>query len=478
MENYLTIREIIEGNYFKDITLIGGESGLDNKAKNMVVLETPDGMNWLRGNEIVLTAGYAFIDHLENKKELIEVAQKRKVAAIGIKLGRYFGEIDNELIEKANENSIPIFVMKREAVYSEIVSNFYEGLFNKQNKNILQINTSYNKLLNLQTEDAGIEDIVKEVSKLTNLDVEFYRFYEIKEDSQGKIIPINFDDNTIGYLIINSCEELTEFQKNCVNYARSLIKNIIMLEQNLLLSRSVSHRMIAEIILSKQEIEERFLYNVKSYLNWDGKEYYGIFFKWLNKQKISNAKIRRIVEFSLDIKFLFSLAEENMIIFVPIKENELQNLLEKIKRGLPNKGKSIKIGISSKKSDLKELSKAYKEAKKICDISPKDISYLEKFPKEKVLLNFLENEENKEFFKNILDKLDEYDDKYNSQLVMTLREYLNNNLKHKDTAEKLHIHVETLRYRLNKIKDITGYDLNNSNDLMYLSMAMSIYEYI
>lgn len=44
--------------------------------KDIIVLETPEGMSWLHGNEIVLTAGYAFHDKKQYKESLIEDAKK------------------------------------------------------------------------------------------------------------------------------------------------------------------------------------------------------------------------------------------------------------------------------------------------------------------------------------------------------------------------------------------------------------------
>ncbi len=44
----------------------------------------------------------------------------------------------------------------------------------------------------------------------------------------------------------------------------------------------------------------------------------------------------------------------------------------------------------------------------------------------------------------------------------------------KDTAKELHIHVETLRYRLNKIEELTGYCFENSKDLMLLILSKEI----
>ena len=72
MKDYLTIRELLEMNFFKGSTLLAGSKGLVNKANNFVILETPEGMDWLKGNEIVITAGHAYINREELKRDLIK----------------------------------------------------------------------------------------------------------------------------------------------------------------------------------------------------------------------------------------------------------------------------------------------------------------------------------------------------------------------------------------------------------------------
>jgi len=47
------------------------------------------------------------------------------------------------------------------------------------------------------------------------------------------------------------------------------------------------------------------------------------------------------------------------------------------------------------------------------------------------------------------------------ELMNTAIEFLRNNLNVTDTANRLHVHRNTLIYRLGKIKSITGYDIKN-----------------
>ncbi len=62
----------------------------------------------------------------------------------------------------------------------------------------------------------------------------------------------------------------------------------------------------------------------------------------------------------------------------------------------------------------------------------------------------------------------------NASLRKTLKVYFSQNADFGLTASQLHIHRNTLRYRLDKINDILGLDLRNLNDLMRLYLAFKL----
>jgi carbohydrate diacid regulator len=66
--------------------------------------------------------------------------------------------------------------------------------------------------------------------------------------------------------------------------------------------------------------------------------------------------------------------------------------------------------------------------------------------------------------------LGENDDK--GVLRHTLRHYFYRNCDQTQTASELHIHVNTLRYRLQRIETITGFKINQLNDTLQLYIGM------
>ena len=57
-------------------------------------------------------------------------------------------------------------------------------------------------------------------------------------------------------------------------------------------------------------------------------------------------------------------------------------------------------------------------------------------------------------------------------LIKTLRAFFNHNCDSAQTCNSLHIHRNTLRYRLDKIQQETSLNINKINDRTYLYLAI------
>ncbi|MCQ6561040.1 PucR family transcriptional regulator [Paenibacillus mendelii] len=72
--------------------------------------------------------------------------------------------------------------------------------------------------------------------------------------------------------------------------------------------------------------------------------------------------------------------------------------------------------------------------------------------------------------------LREHDQEHKSDFIRTISVYLSCNCNPKQSASMLHIHVNTLNYRLNRISEITGHHLKDMNYLLSLYLDLLIEE--
>lgn len=80
----------------------------------------------------------------------------------------------------------------------------------------------------------------------------------------------------------------------------------------------------------------------------------------------------------------------------------------------------------------------------------------------------------RKFADSVLAPLRDSSDDRNAVSVKTLRSYIENNHHSGQTASALHIHPNTLAYRLKRIETLTGMSLRKSEDLLAMSFALAI----
>ena len=75
-----------------------------------------------------------------------------------------------------------------------------------------------------------------------------------------------------------------------------------------------------------------------------------------------------------------------------------------------------------------------------------------------------------------LKKLYLYDDEHKGELITTLQMYLKNKQSIRKTADAMFVHYRTISYRLEKIKQISGINFDNANEVLAVSNGLIIYK--
>jgi sugar diacid utilization regulator len=78
------------------------------------------------------------------------------------------------------------------------------------------------------------------------------------------------------------------------------------------------------------------------------------------------------------------------------------------------------------------------------------------------------------FVKQVLGDLIAYDDRHQADLVPTLAAFLKNNASPQATARELALHVNTVSYRLQRIRAVSGLNLDQAEDRLLAQVALKI----
>jgi DNA-binding PucR family transcriptional regulator len=92
-----------------------------------------------------------------------------------------------------------------------------------------------------------------------------------------------------------------------------------------------------------------------------------------------------------------------------------------------------------------------------------------------LLLPFVPDDVRRAFTARLLDPLRAYDHRHRAELVPTLEAFLDSDGSWTRCAARLHLHVNTLRYRVRRIEELTGRDLGRLEDKLdfFLALRMS-----
>ncbi len=183
--------------------------------------------------------------------------------------------------------------------------------------------------------------------------------------------------------------------------------------------------------------------------------------------------------------YVVSIGESDIVLIKEVKYNCDEKELEKIAHEIADTISAefflrVTVGIGTVAESLKDLSASFREAQvaievgKVFDTKKNIISYdnlgigrlIYQLPTT-LCEKFLQEV----FKKGSLESLDR-------ETLMTIQAFFDNNLNVSETARKLFVHRNTLVYRLEKIKKITGLDLREFDHAITFKVALMVKKYL
>ena len=183
--------------------------------------------------------------------------------------------------------------------------------------------------------------------------------------------------------------------------------------------------------------------------------------------------------------FVLSMNESDIVIVKTLSSSNYQDEAFKTARGVEaalreELGITCVIGISTVARHLRELADRYKESQVAIDVgrvfeNDKSIINYENLGLGRIIYQLpttlCEMFLNEVFKKNPLETLDE-------DTLETINKFFENNLNVSETSRKLYVHRNTLVYRLEKIKKLTGLDLREFDHAIVFKVAMMVKMYL
>ncbi|WP_328835216.1 PucR family transcriptional regulator [Streptomyces europaeiscabiei] len=141
------------------------------------------------------------------------------------------------------------------------------------------------------------------------------------------------------------------------------------------------------------------------------------------------------------------------------------------------------IGVSAPSDSLDDIPHRYQEAQRAMEVRRHSrerygTTFFDELGLYRILGPGNNHRELETFVQEWLGQLIDYDSRHHAAMVETLSRYFDCGGNYDETAESLAIHRSTLRYRLQRIRDISGNDLANVEDRLNLQVATRVWKIV
>ena len=183
--------------------------------------------------------------------------------------------------------------------------------------------------------------------------------------------------------------------------------------------------------------------------------------------------------------FVTAVDEHSIILVKELREKETMDEIEKIAKMITDTlstelNVKVYISIGTVVSDLKDVSRSYKEAKMALEVGKifESDKYIVNYEKLGIgrLIYQLPLSLCKMFIKEVLHGLTM--DDFDEETLATVNKFFENNLNVSETSRQLYIHRNTLVYRLDKLQKMTGLDLRNFDDAIIFKITLMVSKYM
>jgi purine catabolism regulator len=539
----LTLRQILKMPCLTRAQVLAGASGLDHQVSSVTVTDVPDFFNWLKGNEFILTTGFAFQGNADSLGQILYHLKKSKVSALGIKFNRYLTQLPESVRDIANEVGVPIISIPYESSWTDIINPIMTEIINLHAVQLERSDIIRKRLIEQVLGQGGLREIARVLSEFvenpvviidlasnqlfsnanlpSSSDTDFISEFCLPTEAEVStivqhipqiskihgahprvVVPIEAVQVKTGYIIILeqnkifSSEHIIPLEQAIVVAALEIEK----MEEHRKAKRNMRHHLLRQI-LEDDSLPYSMAKLAFREVGWELSEHYLVYavdvnFEEQESTNIPSTAIWGIYEYIFrnysrifSSKVISGLDGRQRLIFLqPINPESWTELTQdkitkELKYGLTqlinevSHGTVINIGSGRYHSGYEGIQTAYKEASQALKIGPQIFGQNRVYNfSELGLYRIFHHEgirsELKLFFHEMLDPLME--NKNNTDLLETLRVFLESGGNYRLTAKKLFLHHNTVRYRIESIERLCKVDMKNENDRLNLAISLKL----
>lgn len=533
----MTVEELLELPTIKGLKLISGNLGVHREISTVTVVDTPDGFQWLKGNEVVITTTYALEKTPNAFLDFISKLLSRNISALIVKSDRYIKVIPENAKKLCDEKALPLIYCPAIYAFADIINSTLSRIISKQAEQLKESSKIHESFLELAINDRSIHQILQTLSTLIQeptayVDTVFHKVYfseNVSEDSlylkglsyeiilneyreKYQCIDVVNKEQKFGYIMLLSDRSDRTYPDTDSNIYKTAIEYasiVIILRMQI----RISNRMIEEKYYSSfvgdlmlNNVKTREEINTRAHLyGWDldGGGFVAIIdINNIKKYYLrdldtgTNEKLQKYTDriFDTSIKCIkqafpstIYYSQSDFIAFLitgklPVSARKtLADTFSQIQHSLLNAVPfTISMGVGMYVDDIINIHNSYQQAKQVIQTVYQiqqfnRLFFYDQIGIYRLLFSISSNNEAIEFCDKYVKPLQQYDDQHHANLIETLQSIINCGWNLKLASEKLFLHYNSVKYRFQKICDLLEIDLRDNSRHTEIELALKIY---
>ncbi|WP_117168605.1 PucR family transcriptional regulator [Paraliobacillus sediminis] len=528
----ITLKQALKIGGLRKCDVVAGKQGLDCQLNYVTIMEVPDIVRWLKGKELLITSLYPIKDDQQAINNLVKELHAKGTSALAIKAHRFIEEIPQVILEEAEKYNFPIIEIPEEVSYLDILSPVMNVIFDE--KVVIQedLEQAYKLLDEIKLNKWTTQQFIETLTHLMKYDIRIDSFVpyfnmtttseyvlasltdeEIREleiiqrptrlsrwnetlsvKQDCIIAPVMIEGRMFGAITsMNVEKEFLEVDLAILERATTMLSIEFMRKKaSYELEQQYKSDFFRELLFSPIQHEDSMLEKGRMHGFDLNKKYYFLSLQFMESEKgitfiadlVSHLEL---ICSKFDSNIIIGAMQNNIFLLYPSinktrdrMDQDFHSIYKEMKRKVSG---DLYIGVGSIATELNDIVRGYQQANQAVIIGrtlydSKSIIFYQDLGFYRLLAEIKDTNEIKKFYNESLGSLIEYDKHHDLELVQTLQVYFKNNESISKTAKELYIHINTMKYRLQRIKVISNLHVKNAEDKLNLQIGLKIHNFI
>lgn len=163
---HLTIEEALRIYPLSRARLVAGAGGAGRIITSVNMMDAPDVANWIKSGEMLFTTAFAIKDTPDDFLRLLQKLDERGSSGLGIKLGRYWNQIPDVVIEEANRLQFPVLELPYEFTFADQMNALVQAEIKKSTRKLYDALDKQKKLMRFAMQPGDSEHYFQRVGEI------------------------------------------------------------------------------------------------------------------------------------------------------------------------------------------------------------------------------------------------------------------------------------------------------------------------